>query len=222
MRTIIASFLLSLGALSLLRAEPPDLLFIRPWVELEPVVRIDQGPYPIPVAAAEKSVLEEGRILFSAMIYGWTFTYFPGDRSRKVQESFALVPVAQVPWGSRHLSVRETTVEEARLWVRMSYALDDDESRRRSGWESNTAALSTGQGKASALQGPSAKTAALQDAVRDAIRRSLDVRYVNKPREITGEVVLWDDPQSIVRAGFYFTTAKVKLMVRELVPYRIF
>ena len=113
-------------------------------------------------------------------------------------------------------------MEETRLWVRMVYALDENESLRRAGWESNTAVLSTGQGKASAMQGPSAKMAALQDAIRDAIRRGLDARYVNKPREISGEVVLWDDPQSIVRAGFYFTTAKVKLTVRELVPYRIF
>ena len=72
------------------------------------------------------------------------------------------------------------------------------------------------------MKGPTAKMSALQDAVRDAIRRSLDTRYVNKPRQISGEVVLWDDPRSIVRAGFYFTTATVKLMVRELVPYRIF
>jgi hypothetical protein len=220
MRRLIAMplFLAALMA----HAEAPDLLFVRPWVELEPVVRVEQGPYPIPAAVAEKSVLDEGRILFSAMIYGWTFTYFPGDRSRKVQESFELVPVAQVPWGSPRLSVRETTVEETKLWARMSYALDEDESLRRAGWESNTAALSTGQGKADAMKGPAAKMASLQDAVRDAIRRSLDTRYVNKPREITGEAVLWDDPDSTVRAGFYFTTAKVKLLVRELVPYRIF
>jgi hypothetical protein len=222
MRRFIVSFLISVGAFSTVQAAPPDLLFVRPWVEREPVVRIEPGPYPIPVAVAEKSLLDEGRLLFSAMVYGWTFTYFPGDRSRKVQESFELVPVAQVPWGSPHLQVRETTAEETRLWARMSYALDDNESLRRSAWESNTAVSSTGQGKASAMQGPSAKMAALRDAVRDAIRRSLDVRYVNKPREISGEAVLWDDPECIVRAGFYFTTARVKLMVRELVPYRIF
>jgi hypothetical protein len=221
MRSLIA-MLLFLAALSAAGADAPDLLFVRPWVELEPVVRIEPGQYPIPAAAAEKSVLDEGRILFSAMIYGWTFTYFPGDRSRKVQESFELLPVAQVPWGSPHLSVRETEVEETKLWVRMSYALDEDESLRRARWESNTAAFSTGLGKANAMQGPRAKMASLQDAIRDAIRRSLDVRYLNKPREISGDVVLWDDPESTVRAGFYFTTAKVKLMVRELVPYRIF
>jgi hypothetical protein len=222
MRGFIVSSLVVLAAVSLGYAEAPDRLFVRPWVELEPVVRIDPGQYPIPAAVAEKSVLEEGRVLFSGMIYGWTFTYYPGDRSRRVQESFVLLPVAQIPWGSPHLSVRETRVEETRLWVRMVYALDENESLRRAGWESNTAVLSTGQGKASAMQGPSAKMAALQDAIRDAIRRGLDARYVNKPREISGEVVLWDDPQSIVRAGFYFTRAKVKLTVRELVPYRIF
>jgi hypothetical protein len=221
MRSLFAVFIF-LAALSAVHAESPDLLFVRPWTELEPVVRIEPGQYPLPAAAAQKSVLEEGRVLFSAMIYGWKFTYYPGDRSRKVQESFELLPVAQVPWGSPHLSVRETTIEETKLWVRMSYALDENESLRRAGWESNTAALSTGQGKADAMKGPAAKMASLQDAVRDAIRRSLDVRYVNKPREISGEVVLWDDPQSTARAGFYFTTAKVKLTVRELVPYRIF
>jgi len=221
MRGLIVS-LLVLAALTAAHAESADLLFVRPWAELEPVVRIEPGQYPIPAAVAEKSVLEEGRVLFSAMIYGWTFTYFPGDKSRKVQESFTLRPVAEIPWGSRRLSVRETQVEETRLWARMSYAMDDDESLRRAGWESNTTEDSTGLGKASAMQGPGAKMASLQDAVRDAIRRSLDVRYVNKPREITGEVVLWDDPQAVVRAGSYFTTARVKLAVRELVPYRIF
>jgi hypothetical protein len=62
----------------------------------------------------------------------------------------------------------------------------------------------------------------LRDAIRDAIRRALDTRYVNKPRKITGEVVLWDDPVVLVRAGAWMTSAKVKLVVQELVPYRIF
>ena len=222
MRTFIVSFLLSVAACTVGSAEPPDLLFIRPWVELEPVVRVEPGAYPIPVDAAEKKVLEEGRVLFSGMIYGWTFTYLPGDKSRQVQESFDLLPVAQIPWGSPHLSVRETEVDDTRLWVRMSYALNEDEALRRAGWDSNTAALATGQGKANVMLGPDAKMSALRDAIRDAIRRSLDTRYVNKPRKVSGEVVLWDDPQCIVRAGYYFTTATVKLMVRELVPYRIF
>ena len=73
------------------------------------------------------------------------------------------------------------------------------------------------------MQGARARMASLKDAIRDAIRRSLDTRYVNKPRQITGEVVLWDDPDR-TRARRVRTSprAKVKLLVRELVPYRIF
>jgi hypothetical protein len=63
---------------------------------------------------------------------------------------------------------------------------------------------------------------ALESAIRDAIRRSLDTRYLNKPREITGELVLWTDPLVVARSGTYTTTATIKPMVRELIPYRIF
>jgi hypothetical protein len=203
-------------------ADSPDRLFIRPWIELEPLVRIGPGPYPIPVDTAEKTLLELGRVLLSGMVYGWDFVYEPGDRSRRVEERFELTPLAEVPWGSPRLRVTETEVEDTRLWARISYALNEEESRRRAAWDSNTADLSTGTGAAPIQDGDAGRTKSLQAAIRDAIRRSLDTRYVNKPREITGEVVLWTDPSMIVRAGTYVTTATVKLLVRELVPYRIF
>ena len=203
-------------------AQDPDRLFIRPWIELQPLARLEPDELQKPMKTAEQELLEEGRVLFSDMIYGWTFSYIPGDLARQVKESFTLTPVAEIPWGSTRLEVRETERDEAKLWARMSYALNDDESRRRQAWESNTAALSTGRGQAKVNEGPSARTASLRDAIRDAIRRSLDSRYINKPRQVDGEVVLWDDPIILVGSGEYSTSAKVKLLVRELVPYRIF
>jgi hypothetical protein len=222
MRTIFASllFLLLLGAGA--GAQSVDRLFIRPWIELQPLGRLEPDQPQKPLSTAEKELLEQGRVLFSAMIYGWTFTYIPGDLARQVKESFTLTPVAEIPWGSARLEVRETERGEARLWARMSYALNDDESQRRLAWESNTAALSSGRGQAKVNEGASARMASLKDAVRDAIRRSLDTRWINKPRQIDGEVILWDDPITLVGSGAYWTSAKVKLQVRELVPYRIF
>jgi hypothetical protein len=198
------------------------MLFIRPWTELEPLVRIGPGPYPIPLDVAEKSLLELGRALLSGMVYGWDFSYFPGDRSRRVEESFQLTPISEVPRGSPKLRVTETEVTDTRLWARVAYSLDEQEYRRRVSWDSNTAALSTGRGTAPLQEGAAARRKALESAIRDAIRRSLDTRYLNKPREITGEVVLWTDPLVLARSGTYTTTATVKLLVRDLVPYRIF
>ena len=221
-RVFVSAALLCLLSPALLGGEPVDRVFIRPWVELEPLVRIDAGPYPIPVDAAEKKLLEEARVLLSGMVYGWTFSYIPGDRARHVEQSFTLTPVAQIPWGSPRLSVLETEVVDQKLWARISYSMTGDEQDRRTSWESNTALLSTGRGTAPTSLGPPGKMASVQDAIRDAIRLGLDTRWVNKPRQVEGDVVLWDDPQTTVRSGAYTTVAKVKILVRELVPYRIY
>jgi hypothetical protein len=222
MRVFIFCLLLVSAGLPLLHADDPDRLFIRPWTELEPLVRIEPGPYPIPVNVAEKTLLEQARVLLSGMVYGWSFFYVPGDKARRVEESFVLTPLAQIPWGNPRLRAIETEVAETRLWGRFSYALDDQEKRRRASWDSNIAALSTGQGTAALQHGAGAREEALESAIRDAIRRSLDTRYLNKPREVTGELVLWTDPLVVARSGTYTTTATIKVMVRDLVPYRIF
>jgi hypothetical protein len=221
MRALIASLFFLVAAFAAC-AQDAERLFVRPWVELEPLVRIEPDTYPLSLDVARQKVLEEARTLFSAMIYGWRFTYVPGDVARRVQESFTLSAVAEIPWGNPRMEVIETEAVDQKLWARMSFSPNDEQARRRVAWGSNTATLSTGQGKASLMKGPAAKADALRDAVRDAIRRGLDARTLNKPREITGEVVLWEDPQTLVHAGVYATTAKVKFIVDELVPYRIF
>ena len=130
--SILAASLAILSA-SLAGAQDTERLVIRPWIELEPLVRIGPGPYPIPVETAEKTLLELSRVLLSAMVYGWDFSYEPGDRVRAVQERFALSPLAEIRWGSPRLRVVDTEVSEVRLWARVSYTLDDEESRRRAG-----------------------------------------------------------------------------------------
>jgi hypothetical protein len=203
-------------------ADPDDRLFVRPWIELEPLYRIAAEEYPIPVPTAEKRLLEEGRVLISGMIWGWTFTWYPSDKARRAEESFTLTPVAQVAWGNPRLRVTETEVKDRRLWARILYAMNAEEAQRRSAWDSGTAELSTGRGTAALALGAAGRTAALEAAIRDAIRLSLDQRYPNKPREITGDVALWEDPVTLARSGAYAVTAKVKVVVRELVPYRIY
>ncbi len=220
MRAIPVTLILLLATLPLF-PQGDNRLFVRPWVELEPLVRIDQTEYPIPAAVAERKVLEEARFLLSGMVYGWFFDYTPANRARGVQEIFTLTPIAQIPWGSARLRVIETGTADEKLWARTSYSMDDAESARRSSWESSTAALAQGEGQAEVMKGPEAKGLSFQDAVRDAIRRDLRTRYFDAPRRIRGDVVLWDDPLASVRSGMYRTAVKVKIMVREVVPYRI-
>ena len=205
-------------------AQAAERLFVRPWIELEPVARIEPGAYPVPLETAERSLLDDARQLISAMVYGWSFRYIPGDTSRSVAEQFVLTPLAEIPFGSPRLRVTETEVSdhETRLWARVLYTLNDDEARRRASWQSTTAAMSTGEGKASVIKGTGGRRASLEDAVRQAIQLGLHSRYLNTPREVSGVVVLWDDPQTRIGSGSYTTVATVKFLLSEIVPYRIF
>ena len=198
-----------------------DRVFIRPWVELEPVFRIEPE-YPIPLEKAGQWVLEEARTLLSGMVYGWTFSWTPSDAARKVADRFELVPVAEIPWGSDRLVVRQTQVEEARLFAQVFYTMNPAEQLRRESWAGAVVDAATGTGEAPAMKGRQAKAEALANAIKDAVRNQLRTRILNKPRQIRGEVVLWEDPQVWVASGAYHAVAKIRLRVVEIVPYRIF
>ncbi len=222
MRRIAVSLFGALLATLVCRpAAGDDRLFIRPWVELEPIVRIEPE-YPIPLAKAGQWVLEEARILLSGMVYGWTFSWTPGDVARKVDDRFDLVPVAEIPWGSDRLSVRQTQVEEARLFAQVFYVMNAAEQLRRESWAGAVVDAATGKGEAPTVRGRQAKFEALANAIKDAVRNQLRTRIFNKPREIRGEVVLWDDPQVWVGSGAYHAVARIRLRVVEIIPYRIF
>lgn len=218
MRLLLVVPLLALLAQA---ATADDRLFTRPWVELEPLVKIEEE-YPIPLEKARLRLLEEARVIVSGMIYGWTFVYTPSDRERRVEEVFQLTPVAEIPWGSPRLAARESELADTKLYARISYAMTPDEQARRESWSSSAEAQSTGRGTGDLFLGPAGKSAALAAAIREAVRGHLNTRVLNKPREIRGEVVLWDDPQTLVRPGVYITTARVRLRVTEIIPYRIF
>jgi hypothetical protein len=156
------------------------------------------------------------------MVYGWTFSWTPGDLARKVQDRFDLMPVAEIPWGSDRLAVRQTQVEEARLFAQVSFLMTPAEELRRRSWAGASVDMATGTGAASILDGRGAKQIALANAIKDAVRNHLHTRILNKPREIRGEVVLWEDPRAWVASGSYHAVAKVRLRVLDVVPYRIF
>lgn len=204
-----------------LPAAGDDRLFVRPWAELEPIVRIEDE-YPIPLEKAGQWVLEEARALLSGMVYGWTFSWTPGDAARKVEDRFELVPVAGIAWGNDRLAVRQTQVDEARLFAQVSYLMTPAEELRRRSWAGSAVDAATGTGEAPILAGRAAKLTALANAVKDAVRNHLHTRILNKPREIRGEIVLWEDPRAWVASGSYHAVAKIRLRVLDVVPYRIF
>jgi hypothetical protein len=220
---IPALFALLLLSPSSLWATAYDQLELEVWCELEPMIQ-ESDAYPLSDAAARERVLEEARSLLSAMIYGVRFAYTPSDVQRGNAEQFQLTPLAELAWGDPRLEVAEAEVREARLYARVRYDLQDFQSARRRAWRSNAIPTAAGTGHASlfAATAPDGKRRSLQEAFKEAVRNHLRPILFNKPREVRGELLLWQAPQVIVDAGEYLTSATIKLRVQEIRPYSFF
>ncbi len=206
-----------LAASSVAAAGP--LLEVPVWTELEPPM--ESADSSTEAGALHHRLLEQARSVLSAMIYGYRFAYTPSDRARSVADRFELAPLGEIPWGDPRLSVAWVQRQEQRLSARIVYELADFQEARRRAWSSNVLATASGRGDHS-LFAARAREAALAEAIEQAIRDYARGRIDNKPRELRGDVVIWEPPYTIVAAGTYVTTVKVKLRIDETVPYRMF
>ena len=208
---------------ALLGATAYDQLELEVWCELEPMIQ-ESDDYPLSDAAARQRVLEEARFLLSAMIYGVQFSYTPPDNQRGNAEQFLLAPVAELSWGDPRLRIAESEVREARLYARVRYDLRDFQAARRRAWQSNAIPTAAGIGRASlfASTAPAGKRRSLEEALKEAVRNHLRPVLFNKPREVRGELLLWEAPRVIVDAGDYLTAVSVKLRVQEIRAYSFF
>ena len=220
-RSTIAAALLCLA--STIGHAQADLISLRLWCELEPMVQENED-YPLSTEEAQRRALEEARGILSGMIYGYRFRYTPGDAVRKIDEEFSMIPVAEILWADPNMRIADAYVEGSLLFVKVTYQLEDFQVARRRAWSSNSVEASTGIGSYSVFTAPSpeAKRQALQDALKNAVREALRPVHFNKPREVSGEILIWNDPHTVIQSGTYTTRADVKLRVKEIRSYSLF
>ena len=193
------------------------------WTE-RTVIAFDEGAggtpkrTPVPI----DRLLEEARYVFSGMIYGFSFAYTPSDTLRSVEEQFTIEPIAQIPWGDPGLTVMDTREAEDRVFVRIRYFLNEYQDPWISMWQSNTLPTNSAFGEAPLYRGPENRIEAINQGVKQAVRNYLRQRVYNKPKSITGEVVLQAPPRIVIKAGAYRATVDVKMKFEEVRPYSSF
>jgi len=94
------------------------------FVDLEPIYagHIDDE-YPLDITAANRRALDEAAYLFSAMIYGWSFSYVPGEAARQLEEILELEQLGSIQAGDPALRVTDVSIRDMRLWMWSDYHL---------------------------------------------------------------------------------------------------
>lgn len=190
------------------------------WAELQPL--IVQGESTVSMDTAVRRVLEEARYVFSGMVYGFTYSYTPLDRSRGIEEEFELGSAAEIQAGDPNLTVYQTRREGSRIYVRLRYELRDFQESWYQGMRSNILRASSGYGEASYYGGYREKVTAITNSLKNSVREHARTRIDNKPKKITGIVVLDGAPRIGMQSGVYQAVCAVKLVMDDVVPYRVF
>ncbi len=192
-------------------------------VDLEPVAALEPGvPYPLDQQAAARRIFEEAAVDFAAMIYGWSFLYEPGDKTRQIEELFELKPLGTIAWGDPRLTALDTHAEGSKLYVWAEYRPDEIQKRYLAAGNEGSAKTAQGTGSAPVYLGVRGKSAALEDAAREALRSLLRGSERNKPKEARGTLVLSEIPRFWVDAGHFSCAARFRVVVKEVVPFKVF
>ncbi|HNY16718.1 MAG TPA: hypothetical protein PKL75_04645 [Treponemataceae bacterium] len=246
---ILCALLLAGGLAS---ADAPRVIRVPVWVFLEPVpgkgfpvpqgdtaataaTNGSAGSVPAGAAATEgtpaiaessgppaKDLRELARFVLGGMVYGWRFSYTPSDRTRRVDESFTLEPIAEIPDGDPRFSLSGFDPAYPRVSTWAEFLLDDATARRNLYWKSVQFRSADGRGYGDRERESAGIRDAYSDAVRTAVRAYARKLEKNKPKEIRGEVLLKDNPRLFTEAGRFVADITVLVNLIEIVPYSTF
>jgi hypothetical protein len=205
----------------------PDTIRGEVWVELEPIYgdRVD-SEYPLSQETAARRALQEAALLYSAMIYGWSFHYDIGEKARGIAEDFDVFePMGEIRWGDPRLSVTDVESRHLTLRIWTDYRLSEIQQKRIHIWRTGTVRNAQATGYCP-IEGPSPdsgwldiRNAVLKDAARAAVREMLRGSERNRPKEASGFISLASCPRFYVDSGQWAAEARFRIQITEIVPF---
>ncbi|MBN2616678.1 MAG: hypothetical protein JXR64_00050 [Spirochaetales bacterium] len=155
----------------------------------------------------------------SGMIYGWEFTYIPSDIKREIDEIFEIKPIALIKKGDPNMRFRDNWVKDYIMYQNIVYNLEDFQKKRIESW--STAVIPSSYGEAEySLFDVDGKSLSLKEALKDSIKREFQTRGKDKPRRISGQMLLKEMPRLFINSGQYNTQVEVFILYKNIEDYK--
>ena len=170
------------------------------------------GEFDYPIARIKEMV----PFLLEGLVYGWNFTYTPSDKTRGVEEYFEISPVREEggpSTGSGTIASAGTTgfdIKYSSVWIEnnrfncwIDYTRTQHEVQTYNLWASIQNPTIQGRGYGDLSLGFEGIKLAAQDALKNAVRSYYRNTIKNKPKEITGRVLMRKTPLLGIDNGQY-------------------
>lgn len=199
-----------------------ELIRIPMWAELdaypEVAAAVSDSIFDYPVSQLKKTA----PFLISGMVYGWNFVYVPYDKARGVEEYFEITEIQSIiPFESR-ITYTLPSVDETRLNVWCEFLRDEFQIQNYNLWNSIQHPVIKGRGYGEVSLGFEGYTQAAKDALKNAVREHYRTIVKNKPKEITGSVLIKNPPSVGVVSGRYVINLDFFLEYGRIIEYSTF
>ena len=156
------------------------------------------------------------------MVYGWNFTYTPYDKFRNVQEYFEITPISNLSSNDSKIIYEKPWIQDNKLNCWAKYNRTDNQTWTYRKWQSLNSTKIKGRGVGQISNGFDGITDAAKDSLKQALRQHYRALEKNKPKEITGRVIIFKEQKIGIVEGQYIVELDFFLETDRIVKYTVF
>ena len=204
---------------------PQNTVHITLWALSEAIPGTPEAASPSnnPYAYAAQKIRETAPFLIEGMVYGWKFTYTPSDLARGVEEFFAFEPIWTLSQeDAARIQYTQPWHENNKINCWVDFELSETMLFLKQQWKAIEYRRIKGRGYAPLVNGFDGIKAAAEESLKSAVREYARGILKNKPRELTGNVLIVNSPLIGLNAGRYQVELEFFLEITATVPYRVF
>lgn len=208
-------------------AEIPDFkenIQIHVWAELDayPELKEAQNTEAGIFDYSISRIKEVAPFLINGMVYGWNFTYTPSDKLRGVKEFFEIEPINEINTDENPIIYENPWIQDNLINIWAKYNRTTNEIFSYKAWNAINIKKTQGTGNASIKLGFSGISEATKNAVRDGIRNFYRPIIKNKPKEISGKLIIRKEPKIGITQGQYSVKLDFFLETDRIIKYTMF
>ena len=194
------------------------------WAELdaypglEESGEVDEGQYDFPISQMHKIA----PLIINGMVYGWNFVYVPYDKARGVEELLEITEIVSSDVIRGGINYVSPWISDNNLNCWVEYTRTDSQVQSYNLWASIQNPVIAGIGYGSVEKGFEGIEEAARESLKAAIRNHYRKTIKNKPKEITGSVLIRKFPTLGIDSGRYVINLDFFLECGRIVEYSVY
>jgi hypothetical protein len=178
----------------------------------------DEGQFDFPVSQMRKIA----PFIINGMVYGWNFVYVPYDKARGVEEYLEITEIVPADVIRGGITYTSPWIENNNLNCWVEYTRTDSQVQSYNLWASIQNPVIAGIGYASVEKGFEGIEEAARESLKAAIRNHYRKTIKNKPKEISGSVLIRKFPTLGIDSGRYVINLDFFLECGRILEYSVY